>query len=89
MVEDRHDVIAIIDRFMENSQDGCNIWTDKELIVSLTKFVNLKNVPKLRVCHQVAKHDPSVIVGLRIAMTRIILWKRMRRLRSLGHSKPT
>ena len=52
--------------FTDNSQDRCNIWTDKELIVSLSKFVNLKNVPKLRVCHQVIKHDPSVIAGLRI-----------------------
>ena len=71
IVEERHDVIAIIDRFTENSQNGCNISTDKELIVSLSKFVNLNNVSKLHVCHQVAKHNPSVTVGLRINIDNI------------------
>ena len=33
------------------------------LITAILQFVQIQNVLKLRICHQVAKHDPSVIVG--------------------------
>jgi len=60
-VEERQDVLAIIDAAGETNQ-----WTNKELLLNLSRFVELKNVPKLCICHEVAKRDPSVIVGARV-----------------------
>ena len=48
--------------------EGGNPSVDKMHQINLVRFVDLKDVPKLRVCHQVAKHDPSVIIGARIAL---------------------
>ena len=45
------------------AKEGIKMWTNKAHLLELAKFVPLKDVPHLRVCHQVAKEDPGVIVG--------------------------
>ena len=45
-----------------------NPFIDKVHLVSLSKFIDLKHIPKLRVCHQVAKHESYVIIGTWITL---------------------
>jgi len=66
-VANRHAVLSNIDEAIATAEGG-NPWVDKMHLINMSRFVDLKNVPKLRICHQVAKHDPSVIIGARIAL---------------------
>ena len=62
-----HNILFNIDAAIA-AVEGGNPWVDKMHLINLARFVDLKDVPKLRVCHQVAKHDPSVIIRTRIDM---------------------
>ena len=66
-VETRHSVLSNIDAAIATAE-GSNPWVDKMHLLNMDRFVDLKHVPKLRICHQVAKYDPSVIVGTRVAV---------------------
>ena len=59
-VETRHNVLAVINTTTSNNP---NPWCDKTFILKVAKYIDLHDVPKLRICHQVTKHDPSVIIG--------------------------
>ena len=37
-------------------------------LITMARFIDLKDVPKLRVCYQVAKYDPTVIIVVWIAL---------------------
>ena len=45
---------------------GEKLWAEKTHLLSLSEFVPLQQVPKLRIFHQSAKVHPDVIVGTRI-----------------------
>jgi len=58
-IEYRQKVLSIITTVISND---LNPWTNKSFILKLSQFVDLRDVPKLRIYHQ-TKHDPSVIIG--------------------------
>ena len=60
-VEERQNVMAIIDGLYRDAEVGKPIWT-KLNILRLVKYVSLDEVLKLRGCYLAAKRDPSVIV---------------------------
>ena len=63
-IEKRQQVIQRINRI--TAEEGVEqMWTNKTHLVQLAEFVQQKDVLKLCICHQVAKQDPSVIVGTR------------------------
>ena len=45
---------------------GENLWVQKTHLLSLSKFVPLKQIPNLRICRQAAMEHPDVIVGTRV-----------------------
>jgi len=55
-----YNVLSNIDPAIATVEGG-NPWVDKIHLINLARFVDLKDVPKLRVCYQGAKHDPSII----------------------------
>ena len=62
-VEQRQSVMRIIRTAYSSTPSNQSVWT-KQNILSLTKFVTLQDVFKLRTCYLTAKVDPSVIVRL-------------------------
>jgi len=66
-VFNRHNVLSSINTAIATAEGG-NPWVDKMHLINMARFVDLKNVPKLRIYHQVAKHDPYVIIGARITL---------------------
>ena len=63
-VEERQKVLQRIKRL--TNQVGQQLWVDKPHLLSLTEFVPLQQVPKLRICYQAAQAHPNVIVGTRV-----------------------
>ena len=59
-IRNLHKLLSIIKTATCNES---NSWIHKPFILSLAKFVEFSDVPKLRICHQVVKHDPSIIAG--------------------------
>ena len=64
-IEERQHVIQRINRLKE--EEGEQMWLNKTHLLSLSELVPLEHVPKLRICHQVVKEHPDVIVGTRRA----------------------
>ena len=64
-IEERNSIIVTIDKAFSTLDEGDTPWNSKDFLLSLSQFVELKNVPKLQVCHQVAKRDPAVITEQR------------------------
>ncbi|KAI2510833.1 hypothetical protein MHU86_3619 [Fragilaria crotonensis] len=61
-VEDRHNVVALIDGFYSSSEfEDVPIWT-KGNVLQLVKYVPIGDVGKLRSSYLAAKIDPSVFV---------------------------
>ena len=61
-VEDRHDVVSMIDGFYKDTaSDGKPVWTTIN-VLRLVKYVPLADVGKLRCCYLAAKRDPSLFV---------------------------
>ena len=63
-VENRHNILSIINNSTSNNSDP---WINKSFLLKLAKYIHLDDVPKLRVSHQVAKYDLSIIVGTNLA----------------------
>ena len=61
-VEERHDIVSIIDRAHDTAPTDAPVWT-KANVLRLVKYVPLKDVFKLRGCHLAVKRDPSVMIG--------------------------
>ena len=57
--ETRNRILSIINTATLNEP---NPWVNKSFLLRLSQFVKIDDVAKLRICHQVAKQDPSVIV---------------------------
>ena len=60
----RREVMRIIDRFFKEAPPGKSPWT-KEFFLSLVPFFSLVKIPKIKICHMVAKDHPEVIEGRR------------------------
>ena len=45
---------------------GQQLWVNKTHLLSLSEFVPLQQVLKLRICYQAAQAHPEVIVGTRV-----------------------
>ena len=56
--------MCIIDRFFREAPPGESPWT-KENFMSLVHFFSLEEIPKIKICHMVAKDCPDVIEGRR------------------------
>ena len=52
--------MCIIDRFFRGAPTGKSPWT-KENVMSLVRFFSLDKIPKIKICHMVAKDHPEVI----------------------------
>ena len=52
--------MCIIDRFFREAPPGESPWT-KEKFMSLVRFFSLDEIPKIKICHMVAKDHPEVI----------------------------
>ena len=61
-IETRQKVLQRIDEMYKTAGNN-DIWDSKTNLVRLAEMVPLKLIPALRICHQVAKTDPGVIVG--------------------------
>ena len=64
-IEERQQVIQRMNALKQ--EVGEQMWLDKTHLLSLSELVPLEHVPKLRICQQVAKEHPDVIVGTRSA----------------------
>ena len=62
-VEDRPAAIQRIDLFIPASPKE-TLWV-KELVSGIDRYFPLIGIPKLIICHIVAKKHPKVIVGMR------------------------
>ena len=63
-MEQRHEVISIINRLEANAAaDGTPVDWGMASVLRLTKYVKIEKVVKLRACHLAAKVDPQVILG--------------------------
>ena len=60
----RREVMCIIDRFFREAPPGESPRT-KENVMSLVQFPPLDEIPKIKICHMVAKDPPEVIEGRR------------------------
>ena len=60
----RREVMCIIDLFFREAPPGECPWT-KENVMSLVHFFFLDKIPKVKICHMVAKDHPEVIEGRR------------------------
>ena len=58
----RREVIGIIDSFFREAPPGESPWTKKN-DMSLVHFFSLDEIPKIKICHMVAKYHPEVIEG--------------------------
>ena len=56
--------MCIIDRFLREAPPGESPWT-KENVMSLVRFFSHDEIPKIKICHMVAKDHPEVIEGRR------------------------
>ena len=52
--------MCIIDHFFREAPPGESPWT-KENVMSLVRFFSLDEIPKIKICHMVAKDRPEVI----------------------------
>ena len=53
----QREVICIIDRFFKEAPPGKYPWTKK----NLSFVLSLYEIPKIKICHKVAKGHPEVI----------------------------
>ena len=60
----RREVMCIIDRFFREAPPGESPWA-KENFMSLVRFFSLDKIPKIKICHMVAKDHTEVIEGRR------------------------
>ena len=56
--------MCIIDRFFKEAPPGNSPWT-RENVFSFVRFFSLDEIPKIKICHMVAKERPEVIEGRR------------------------
>ena len=56
----RREVMCIIDRFFREAPPGKSPWKQKN-VMSLVRFFSLDKIPKIKICHMVAKDHPEVI----------------------------
>ena len=54
--------MCIIESFVEDDPPGKSPWT-KQNVFSLVNSFSLDKIPKLKICHMVAKEHPEVIGG--------------------------
>ena len=62
-IETRQKLMQRISSMYEQAGSDDNVWQNKTNLLRLAELVPLKLIPALRVCHQVAKSNPDVIVG--------------------------
>ena len=67
-IEERQKLIQILNTMYSDTNND-DIWLVKTNALRLTEILLLKMVPTLRICHQVAKSHPEVIVGLNFSAT--------------------
>ena len=64
-IEIRQEVLQLIDKFEKDADENNAMWS-KENCYKMLKYCSLKEIPKLRICHMVAREkDPGVIVGVK------------------------
>ena len=61
-IEDRRKVLDIIDGFEDSTDDDTFGWS-KENVHKLLPFCKLADIPKLRICHKVARETGATVVG--------------------------
>eukprot|EP00957_Ditylum_brightwellii_P123973 9450339-Ditylum_brightwellii.AAC.1 len=63
-IEIRQEVLQLINKFEKDADENNAMWS-KGNCYKMLKYCSLKEIPKLWICHMVAREkDPGVIVGV-------------------------